>query len=66
MVYFPPEASEQSCAMTACPPSSGLMYHVSVGGPASPPLHPVSSMADAAAAAATLRTVRGFPALCEW
>ena len=42
------------------------MYHVSVGGSASPPLHPVSSMADAAAAAATLRTVRGFPALCEW
>ena len=66
ILYLPPDASEHCWARTSWPPSSGLMYQVSVGGPDSPLPHPVSSMADTAATAATLRTARGFPALCEW
>ena len=34
--YLPPDAAEQRCAISACPPSSGLMYQLSVGGPAGP------------------------------
>src|SRR5689334_9010318 len=33
MRYFPPASSVQRLAISACPPESGLMYQVSVGGP---------------------------------
>src|SRR4051794_36520450 len=40
IVYRPPAAAVQRAAISAWPPSSGLMYQVSAGGPGGAELHP--------------------------
>src|SRR3954454_10471640 len=62
ITYAPFEASLHAAAIFACPPLSGLMYHVSVGvPPESPPPHAASVPAATSVAAVPARPRRNRP-----
>ncbi|CPU63926.1 Uncharacterised protein [Mycobacteroides abscessus] len=58
MRYAPPAASVQAAAMSAWPPLSGLMYHVSSGVPSSPGPHAASGATSPAATRTASARVR--------
>ena len=56
IVYFPPESALQRLAISACPPLSGLMYQVSVGGPPESPPPQAARVPAVTRSAAALAT----------